>query len=88
MSPVVISSRQRKAIKSPINSGEQYQSAETDDDFPQSVLVGVGGDGSQTYYVGDGEEADDGPGGEYVTYAPDEAHGRFHETSFFSPRER
>ncbi|KAL2257364.1 hypothetical protein VTK26DRAFT_277 [Humicola hyalothermophila] len=41
----------------------------------RGYYVGTGTDGSQTYYVNEGAEAN-GPGGEYVTYPPDQtAHG-------------
>lgn len=42
-------------------------------DDSQSYYLGVGGDGSERYYVSHGGEAN-GPGGELVTYPPDQAH--------------
>ncbi|KAJ9152009.1 SH3 domain-containing protein [Pleurostoma richardsiae] len=44
------------------------------DNFDQErgYYVGTGGDGRERYYVNQGEEAN-GPGGEYVTYPPDQA---------------
>ncbi|UKZ75491.1 hypothetical protein TrVFT333_003177 [Trichoderma virens FT-333] len=42
-------------------------------DDSQSYYLGIGGDGSERYYVSHGGEAN-GPGGELVTYPPDQAH--------------
>lgn len=39
----------------------------------RGALVSMNADGSETYYVNDGDSADDGPGGEYVTYPADES---------------
>lgn len=39
----------------------------------RGVFVGVNSDGSETYYTRDDEAGDDSPGGEYVTYPPDQA---------------
>ena len=39
----------------------------------RGTLVSMNADGSETYYVNDGDSADDGPGGEYVTYPADES---------------
>ncbi|KAK0730428.1 SH3 domain-containing protein [Lasiosphaeris hirsuta] len=41
-------------------------------DRERGYYVGTSGDGSERYYVNQGEEAN-GPGGEYVTYPPDQA---------------
>ncbi|RSL38959.1 hypothetical protein CEP53_014433 [Fusarium sp. AF-6] len=41
-------------------------------DHERGYYVGTGGDGSERYYVNNGGEAN-GPGGEYVTYPPDQA---------------
>jgi len=38
----------------------------------RGYFVGTGGDGSERYYVNDGDEAD-GPGGDIVTYPPEQA---------------
>ena len=40
---------------------------------PQGMYTGTNGDGSQTYYVSDQNEAANGPGGEYITYPVDSA---------------
>jgi hypothetical protein len=39
-------------------------------DAPRAAYAGTNGDGSETYYVGDQNEAANGPGGEYITYPP------------------
>ncbi|KAI5925060.1 hypothetical protein F4810DRAFT_718473 [Camillea tinctor] len=41
-------------------------------DADRGYFVGTGGDGSERYYVSQGGEAN-GPGGEFVTYPPDQA---------------
>lgn len=41
-------------------------------DRERGYYVGTSGDGSERYYVNQGDEAN-GPGGEYVTYPPDQA---------------
>src|SRR5690606_29164446 len=38
----------------------------------RGFYVGTGNDGSERYYVNQGNEAN-GPGGEYITYPPDQA---------------
>jgi hypothetical protein len=61
-SPVVVSSRAKRSKGGP---------AEYDKD--RGLFTGINGDGSETYYVGDVNEMADGPGGELVTYPPDQA---------------
>ena len=39
----------------------------------RSYFAGMNGDGSETYYIGEEDEAANGPGGELVTYPPDPA---------------
>ncbi|KAF7588911.1 HOG (high osmolarity glycerol) pathway protein [Aspergillus hancockii] len=39
----------------------------------RGMYVGTHADGSETYYVNDEDETDDGPGGEYVTYPANES---------------
>ena len=39
----------------------------------RGTLVSMNADGSETYYVNDDDSAEDGPGGEYVTYSADES---------------
>ncbi|KAK0733581.1 hypothetical protein B0T26DRAFT_27599 [Lasiosphaeria miniovina] len=41
-------------------------------DHERGYYVGTSGDGSERYYINQGSEAN-GPGGEYVTYPPDQA---------------
>lgn len=41
-------------------------------DHERGYYMGTGGDGSERYYVNQGDEAN-GPGGEFVTYPPDQA---------------
>ena len=71
-SPVVVSSRARK------NKGRSY-------DQERGLFAGINGDGSETYYVSDASEMADGPGGELVTYPPDQArhsHTTVHSNSY------
>ena len=42
---------------------------------PHGQYTGTNGDGSQTYYVSDLNEAANGPGGEYITYPADGVEG-------------
>lgn len=39
----------------------------------RGFFTGTNGDGSETYYVGEADETANGPGGELVTYPPDQA---------------
>ncbi|TAQ87476.1 hypothetical protein B7494_g4201 [Chlorociboria aeruginascens] len=86
-SPVVVSSRHRKHRSSsggPGTTRGRGRNSRDDGDRTRSMLsrenyehdrgyfVGIGGDGSERYYVNEGGEAD-GPGGELVTYPPDQA---------------
>ena len=61
-SPVVVSSRTRK--------GKENLK---DYDQERGYFTGANGDGSETYYVSDANEMANGPGGELVTYPPDQA---------------
>lgn len=84
-SPVVVSSRHRKHKaggmgkghrrgRSGREEGERTTSMLSQENFEQDrgYFVGTEGDGSERYYVTQGDEAD-GPGGEVVTYPPDQA---------------
>ncbi|KAI0383643.1 hypothetical protein F5Y04DRAFT_269910 [Hypomontagnella monticulosa] len=54
----------------------------------RGYYVGTSGDGSERYYVAQGSEAN-GPGGEYVTYPPDQARhsaNLYHSSSDRQPR--
>lgn len=59
--------------------GENGLEAGDDLDIPpnlggqRSYFAGMNGDGSETYYIGEEDEAANGPGGELVTYPPDPA---------------
>ncbi|KAH8899366.1 hypothetical protein GQ53DRAFT_741486 [Thozetella sp. PMI_491] len=83
----VVSSRHRKHKSSSSTFGHGRHRSSRDVHTPQdasSVLnpnnydrergyyVGTSGDGSERYYVNEGSEAN-GPGGEFVTYPPDQA---------------
>lgn len=67
-SPVVTTSRHKKHKSSA--SGERGRSP-----GDRGVFVGLNGDGSETYYVTEGsyDDSANGPGGELVTYPPDQA---------------
>ncbi|KAK0118131.1 HOG (high osmolarity glycerol) pathway protein [Cadophora gregata] len=88
-SPVVVSSRHRKHKSSTggfgssqgrgrgrnrREDGERTTSMLSQENYEQDrgFFVGRGGDGSERYYVNEGDEAD-GPGGEFVTYPPEQA---------------
>ncbi|OJJ46983.1 hypothetical protein ASPZODRAFT_158988 [Penicilliopsis zonata CBS 506.65] len=86
-SPVVTMSRHRKYKSTGIdmmlngqgaarssNQGYQYRSSVYfTQDADRGTLVSTNADGSETYYVDDDDAADDGPGGEYVTYPASES---------------
>jgi hypothetical protein len=67
-SPVVTSSRHRK-IKSNVVGFDQHRGRSSDH---RGSFHGTNGDGSETYYVSDMNEAANGPGGEFITYPPGE----------------
>lgn len=88
-SPVVVSSRHRKHKSSAggfssgqgrdsgrgqREDGERRTSMLSQENFEQDrgFFVGTRGDGSERYYVNEGDEAN-GPGGEFVTYPPEQA---------------
>ncbi len=86
-SPIVVSSRHKKHKSSTAGlgsgSGRNKSHSERDSDLldPENYeqgrgyFVGSNGDGSERYYVNQGGEAN-GPGGEVVTYPPNQAiHG-------------
>jgi hypothetical protein len=58
------------------------------DNFDQErgYYVGTSGDGSERYYVNQGDEAN-GPGGEYVTYPPDQARHSANPYRLAQPRQ-
>lgn len=59
------------------NPGDGLE-AEREDDHPasyggqRSYFAGMNGDGTETYYIGEEDETANGPGGELVTYLPDQ----------------
>lgn len=70
----IVSSRHRKH-KSRGSRDAQAGSVSENYGRERGYYVGAGGDGSEQYYVSQGDEAN-GPGGEYVTYPPGQArHG-------------
>ncbi|KAI1374328.1 hypothetical protein F4677DRAFT_455565 [Hypoxylon crocopeplum] len=85
----VVSSRHRKHKSTSAVTGHRSRSPR-DDSASSSILraghmdtqshrgyyVGTSGDGSERYYVSQGGEAN-GPGGEYVTYPPDQPRHSF-----------
>ena len=78
-SPVVATRhRKHKSTSGPLSQGRGRAGREGDImdmsnyDSERGYYVGTSGDGSERYYVTHGGEAD-GPGGEFVTYPPDQA---------------
>jgi hypothetical protein len=81
-SPVVATRhhRKHKSTSATIQGARSRASRGDDGDYMNSpnfdsergYYISTGGDGSQRYYVGHGAEAN-GPGGEYVTYPPDQS---------------
>lgn len=76
-------------------SPQQDVEEEDEDDLPpnhegsRSYFAGVNGDGTQTYYIGEEDESADGPGGELVTYPPDQARqSLLAPNTYASPRQR
>ncbi|KAJ5863639.1 uncharacterized protein N7529_005555 [Penicillium soppii] len=80
-SPVVTSRHHKKS--SDVNGlvDERVMSGTGNND--RGMLVGINADGSETYYVNDGDTNDDGPGGEYVTYPANE--GRYSIMGYSGP---
>ena len=55
----------------------------------RGYFTGTNGDGSETYYINEADEMADGPGGELVTYPPDQArHSVLFPKTYHSPRQR
>ncbi|ODA76146.1 hypothetical protein RJ55_08429 [Drechmeria coniospora] len=86
-SPVVATRHRRHKSSSASNTVGRPLSGRSDDaqgssfmrrsnyDDERGYYVGTSGDGAERYYVNQGEEAN-GPGGEVVTYPPDQARRR------------
>ena len=101
-SPVVVSSRHKKSKsyaggygegrERSIGSGVRGSSLKIGiaEGFEEDrgYFTGVNGDGSTTYYVSEADEMADGPGGELVTYPPDQARPMLFPHTYHSPRER
>ncbi|KAF3483908.1 putative High osmolarity glycerol pathway protein Nbp2 [Arthroderma uncinatum] len=87
-SPVVTTSRHRKnksGHSSESRPGSRRRKgsgfgvdADNAIDAERGVLIGVNGDGSETYYVRDDDADEDGPGGEYVTYPAGDSRRSYH----------
>lgn len=78
-SPVVTSRHRKKS--SDVNGLVDERVMSTGND--RGMLVGINADGSETYYVNEGDATDDGPGGEYVTYPANE--GRYSIMGYSGP---
>ncbi|KAJ5550918.1 hypothetical protein N7535_001144 [Penicillium sp. DV-2018c] len=75
-SPVVMSRHRKKSLEHNGLVDERGVSGNGQTgNNDRGTLVGINPDGSETYYVADGDPSEDGPGGEYVTYPPNE--GRY-----------
>ncbi|KMU90441.1 hypothetical protein CIHG_08251 [Coccidioides immitis H538.4] len=55
----------------PPSPARGYMGPNSGQESDRGVFIGVNGDGSETYYVRGDDSAEDGPGGEYVTYPAD-----------------
>jgi len=85
-SPVVVSSRHKKHKSTFAATGSRNgrgrgrnlgHDAEEEDEHinregRRSYFAGINGDGLESYYIGEEDESADGPGGELVTYPPDQ----------------
>ncbi|KAE8148327.1 hypothetical protein BDV25DRAFT_131326 [Aspergillus avenaceus] len=76
-SPVFSAPRHRKnkSTGTDLNGGRKKSQSHGGflGDADRGMFVSANADGSETYYVNDEDEADDGPGGEYVTYPANES---------------
>ena len=84
-----------KSGKGRVRSPQQDVEEEDEGDLPpnhegsRSYFAGVNRDGTQTYYIGEADEVADGPGGELVTYPPDQARqSLLAPNTYASPRQR
>lgn len=102
-SPVVVSSRHKKSKSHAgpygegrgrsIGSGGRSKGSKNAmaEGFNEDrgYFTGINGDGSTTYYVSEADEMADGPGGELVTYPPDQSRQpMLFPHTYHSPRER
>ncbi|KAF2138286.1 uncharacterized protein K452DRAFT_234301, partial [Aplosporella prunicola CBS 121167] len=81
-SPVVTSARHKKN-KSDFD-GKHSRGIDRGYGPRRASYTGTNGDGSQTYYVSNFDEAANGPGGEYITYPADDG-GAGNDTSLSVP---
>ncbi|GAB1206641.1 hypothetical protein BDV32DRAFT_153028 [Aspergillus pseudonomiae] len=79
-SPVFSAPRHRKnkSTGTDLNGGRKRSPSRQEatcylGDTDRGMYVSTNADGSETYYVNDEDEIDDGPGGEYVTYPVNES---------------
>lgn len=105
-SPVVVSSRHKKNKsafpniaggfgkgrgRSPGRSNGAESSRQARNKGDQTVYTGTNGDGSGTYYVSRaGDDEANGPGGEIITYPPDQArysNSMLYPNTYHSPRQ-
>ncbi|KAF3764498.1 hypothetical protein M406DRAFT_330834 [Cryphonectria parasitica EP155] len=93
----VVSSRHRKhkssgaafassRRRSSRDQGDSHVMRSENYDQERGYYVGTSGDGSERYYVNQGEEAN-GPGGEYVTYPPNQARHSYGGVAELQPRQ-
>ena len=100
-SPVVMSSRTKKHKFTAARPGgygsakgrilEQVDGVDNEDAYEadRGYFTGTNGDGSETYYHGDMDDSANGPGGELVTYPPDQArHSLLHPNTYAAPGQR
>lgn len=74
-SPVVTTSRQRQqSTGMDLNGDEQVSGTGLD----RGTYVGRNADGSETYYVSNGDSMENGPGGEYITYPASQGRYSYH----------
>jgi hypothetical protein len=71
------------------SDGERTNSMLSQENYEQDrgFFMGTGGDGSERYYVDQGDEAD-GPGGEFVTYPPEQARRSAHLSPYNTAGQR
>jgi hypothetical protein len=73
-SPVVTSARHKKnrssTAKLESTTGGRARATSRPEAAPRAMFSSSNGDVTQTFYVGDVNEAPNGPGGEYITYPP------------------
>ena len=102
-SPVVVSSRHKKHKSTFAATGSRTDKrrgrspgtdAQDEDDNlnhegRRSYFAGINGDGLETYYIGEEDESADGPGGELVTYPPDQGpHSLLAPSTYATPGQR